>query len=305
MAAGNTQRVGAGASIQFREESVITISGDTERRGLRIVKMIGAAVIAIFFMILVSCSITTVDTGHRGVKVRFGEVIGEGLPEGLYFVNPFTTHIQSMDTRILKWESTTQAYTRDVQQANVGFVLNYRLDPSKAHIVFQQVGTDWSSKLVGQVLLEDIKREFGQHNAVDIIAQRDLAARAIETHVKETLGRRDVVVTNFQLTNIDFTEQFEHAVEAKVVAQQKAIEEQNRTVQIEEQAKQRVATARGSAEATVLQAKAEAESILIRARALEQNAKLVDWEAVQKWDGKLPTYMMGNAMPFVNIPPQK
>ncbi|MSQ92314.1 MAG: prohibitin family protein [Gammaproteobacteria bacterium] len=284
---------------------MITISGDTERRGLRIVKMIGAAVIAIFFMILVSCSITTVDTGHRGVRVRFGEVIGEGLPEGLYFVNPFTTHIQSMDTRILKWESTTQAYTRDVQQADVGFVLNYRLDPTKAHIVFQQVGTDWSAKLVGQVLLEDIKREFGQHNAVDIIAQRDLAARAIETHVKETLGRRDVVVTNFQLTNIDFTEQFEHAVEAKVVAQQKAIEEQNRTVQIEEQAKQRVATARGSAEATVLQAKAEAESILIRARALEQNAKLVDWEAVQKWDGRLPTYMMGNAVPFVNVPQQK
>jgi prohibitin 2 len=284
---------------------VITIGGDGEVRGLRLIKLIGGGVVAIVFMILVSCSMTTVDTGHRGVKVRFGEVIGEGLPEGLYFVNPLTTHIQAMDTRLLKWDSSTQAYTRDVQQADVGFVLNYRLDPTKAHIVFQQVGKDWSEKLVGQVVFEDIKREFGQHNAVDIIAQRDLAARAIEAHVKETLGRRDVVVTNFQLTNIDFTDQFEHAVEAKVVAQQKAIEEQNRTVQIEEQAKQRVATAKGNAEATVLQAKAEAESILIRARALEQNAKLVDWEAVQKWDGKLPTYMMGNAVPFVTIPPQK
>jgi regulator of protease activity HflC (stomatin/prohibitin superfamily) len=284
---------------------VITISGSGDGRAIQLFRVIGASVIVIFFMIVASCSITTVDTGHRGVKVRFGEVIGEGLPEGLYFVNPLTTHIQSMDTRILKWDSKTQAYTKDVQQADVGFVLNYRLDPSKAHIVFQQVGRDWSSKLVGQVVIEDIKREFGQHNAVDIIAQRDLAARAIEAHIKETLGRRDVVVTNFQLTNIDFTDQFEHAVEAKVVAQQKAIEEQNRTVQIEEQAKQRVATARGNAEATVLQAKAEAESILIRARALEQNAKLVDWEAVQKWDGKLPTYMLGNSVPFVNVPQQK
>lgn len=273
--------------------------------GMSRLRLIGGGAIAIAFVILASCSITTVDTGHRGVKVRFGEVIGVGLPEGLYFVNPLTTHIEPIDTRLLKWESTTQAYTRDVQQADVGFVLNYRLDPAKAHIVFQQVGRDWSSKLVGQVVVEDIKREFGQHNAVDIIATRDAAARAIETHVKDQLTRRDVIVTNFQLTNIDFTDQFEHAVEAKVVAQQKAIEEQNRTVQVEEQAKQRVAIARGTAEATLLQAKAEAESIQIRARALEQNPKLVDWEAVQKWDGKLPTYQMGNAVPFVSVPTPK
>jgi len=46
----------------------------------------GASVVAM--LIFVSCSITTVDKGHRGIKVRFGKVLGEGLPEGLYFVNP-------------------------------------------------------------------------------------------------------------------------------------------------------------------------------------------------------------------------
>jgi len=28
----------------------------------------------------------------------------------------------------------------------------------------------------------------------------------------------------------------------------------------------------------------------------------VEWEAVQKWNGQMPTYMMGGAMPFIQIP---
>ena len=81
------------------------------------------------------------------------------------------------------------------------------------------------------------------------------------------------------------------AVEAKMVAQQKAIEEQNRTVQIQQQANQ-----------TVITAKAAAESMTIRAQALEQNPKLVEWEAVQKWNGVLPVYSLAGAVPFINVP---
>ena len=51
---------------------------------------------------------------------------------------------------------------------------------------------------------------------------------------------------------------------------------------------------------------AEAKSMQIRAEALEQNAKLVEWEAVQKWNGVLPQYMLGNGtMPFLNLTPPK
>jgi regulator of protease activity HflC (stomatin/prohibitin superfamily) len=267
-----------------------------------VLRFVIGGIIVVATILLVSCSMTTVDTGHRGVKVRFGEVIGEGLPEGLYFVNPLTTDIRNIDTRVQSWNANTQAYTRDVQQATMQFVLNYRLDPTKAHIVFQQVGADWAAKLIGQVVLEEMKREVGQHEAVDLISQRDAAARTIEKNVTSLLARRNVIVTGFQLTNIDYTTEFEHAVEAKVIAQQNAIEEQNRTVQVREKANQQIETAKGNAESTILNAKAEAESIEIRARALERNAKLVEWEAVQKWNGTLPQYMMGSAVPFINVP---
>jgi prohibitin 2 len=258
--------------------------------------------ILVVLFALTGCGFTTVDTGHRGVKVTWGKVVSESLPEGFYTYNPFSSDVIEIDTRILKWDGETTGYTKDVQQAKILFTLNYRLDPTKAHIIFQSVGRDWAGKLVGQVVHEEIKREFGQHEAVDIIAQRDKAARSIEKRITDTLGLRNVVVTSFQLTNIDYTTEFEHAVEAKVIAQQKAIEEQNRTVQMKELATQQIVKAQGNAESTILNAKAEAESIRIRATALEQNAKLVEWEAVQKWNGQMPQYMMGGAVPFIQIP---
>ena len=262
----------------------------------------GGVAALIFALWLVFASMETVENGHRGMKVSFGKVDSELLTPGLVFVNPFTTKVVQMNIQTNKWDGESQAYTRDVQQAKILFTLNYNLEPSKVIETFQTVGPDWAGKLVGQVVHESIKREFGQHEAVDIIAQRDKASRAIEAEVKEKLALRSVTVTGFQLTNIDYTTEFEHAVEQKVIAQQKAIEEQNRTVQIREQAAQKVETAKGNAEATLLIAKAEAESIRIRANALEANAKLVEWEAVQKWNGQMPTYMMGGAVPFVQIP---
>lgn len=266
-----------------------------------IIKYIAASVVGLFILIVGACSMTTVDTGHRGVKVRFGEVMGEGLTEGLYFINPFTTDIVEMDVRVLKWDGETQAYTKDVQQAVIHFTLTYGLHQAKAADTYRTVGVDWAAKLVGQVVNEEIKREFGQHEAVELVAQRDRASRAIESALISKLGERNIHVSGFQLTNIDYTKEFEHAVEAKVIAQQAAIEEQNRTVQKQELATQQIVQAKGNAEATILNAKAEAESIRIRANALEANAKLVEWEAVQKWNGILPQYMLGNSTPFINI----
>lgn len=265
------------------------------------IKVIGAVVAVIAGVTITANMVETVENGHRGMKVTFGEVIGEPLMPGLQFMNPFTTEVVQMNVQTVKWSGETQAYTKDVQQAKIGFTANYNLDPTKVVDVYRNVGLDWAGKLIGQVVYEDIKREIGQHEAVDLIAQRDAAARAIEASVRKILDARNVTLTGFQLTNIDYTQKFENSVEEKVVAQQKAIEEQNRTVQVQETANQQVVKARANAEATVLNAKAEAESISIRARALEQNAKLVEWEAVQKWNGVMPQYMMGNSMPLINL----
>jgi regulator of protease activity HflC (stomatin/prohibitin superfamily) len=140
---------------------------------------IAAIVVAVLIAAAVTgCGIEIVDTGHRGVRTRFGQVEAQSLPEGLYFYNPLTSHIIEMDARIQKIEGNTPSYTKDVQQADVHYALNFRLNPESAHLLYQQVGLDWSQKLIAQVVTEEIKRVLGQYEAVEVISKRDEVARS-------------------------------------------------------------------------------------------------------------------------------
>jgi regulator of protease activity HflC (stomatin/prohibitin superfamily) len=237
------------------------------------------------------CGIHTVETGHRGIKTSFGQVKGPPLSEGLYLVNPITTAIHSMDVRIQRWDGKTEAYTRDVQEASVQFTLNYKLRPEAAGDVYRSVGEDWASKLVTQVVFQHLKDVIGQWDAVDLIANRQKANDAAQNAITQALGAQNIDVTGFSITDFEFSRAFNEAVEAKVIAQQRAQEAQNRTEQIRQEAQQKV-----------IAATAEAQSMKIRADALTQNPKLVSWEAVQKWDGKLPVNMYGGAaIPFIDV----
>ncbi len=269
-------------------------SGGTRLPIGRIVMWAAIVIIAIIMVSIAGCGIKVVNTGHRGIKTEFGKVVSESLPEGLYFFNPITSAIIEMDTRVQRKDGETDTYTRDVQQSVIKYTLNYGLRQDAAHIMYRDVGRDWDDKLVPQVVLATLKEVVGKWDAVDLIANRDKAGVAAFEAIRKNLGERNVEVTRFEITDIAYTHEFEQSVEQKVIAQQKAIEEQNRTKQIEEQARQKV-----------LSAEAEAKSIQIRAQALEQNAKLVEWEAVQKWNGVLPQYMMGSTTPFINLSPGK
>ena len=92
------------------------------------------------------------------------------------------------------------------------------------------------------------------------------------------------------VTAVKYFKKAKKAIESKVTAEQEALKAKNKTVQVEEEAKQKV-----------IAAQAEAKSMAIRAQALSQNKSLVQYEAVQKWDGKMPQYMMGNSVPFINV----
>ena len=233
----------------------------------------------------------TVDTGFRGIKTSFGQVEGAPLVEGLYFVNPFTTSIHPMDVRIQRWDGKTEAYTKDVQEAQVEFVLTYKLRPEAAAEVYRSVGDDWANKLIGQAVYQHLKNVIGQWDAVDLIANRQKANDAAQESIVQALGSSSIDVTGFSITDFQFSRAFNAAVEAKVIAQQRAQEAQNKTEQIKQEAQQKV-----------IAATAEAQSMKIRADALTQNPKLVSWEAVQKWDGKLPVNMYGGAaIPFVDV----
>lgn len=246
-----------------------------------------------FTLLLTACGVEQVDTGYRGVQTRFGEVNDKlgSLPEGLYFYNPFTENIIEMDTRQKKWNATTNTYTKDVQQADITFTAIYHLNPDKAHVVYQKIGTKWDDTVVGQAVVGPLKQVIGHYTAEQLVEKRGQATKEVEERVREALSHTYVTLASIELTNIQFHKEFEKAVEDKVVAVQRAVAETNKTVQVQEQAKQ-----------SIIQAQATAESMRIRANALASNPKLVEYEAVQKWDGRLPQYNFGGGtVPFINL----
>ena len=232
-----------------------------------------------------------IDAGSAGVRSRYGEVDNLSLSPGFYWYNPFSTDVIEMNVQVNKWKASTPVYTKDIQQAEVWFAATYHLDPKRAHLMYQRVGINWSDSLLPQVVTQAIKNEFGKWNAVSVIANRGQVQSNIRMAIAPALAQRMIVLDGFEVTNIDYTDAFEQAVEDKEVAVQSAIAEVNRTKQIEEQGRQKV-----------ISAEAEARSIQLRSAALQSSPKLVEWEAVQKWNGELPTYVgAGTPVPFINV----
>ena len=257
-------------------------------RGITVIRLFAGACL---LSAIGGCGVHTVETGHRGIKTSFGVVEGPPLSEGLYFVNPITTSIHEMDVRIQRWDGKTEAYTKDVQEAKIEFTLNYTLRALAAAEVYRGVGEDWASKLVQQAVYQHLKNVIGQWDAVDLISNRQRANDAAQASIVTALAASNIDCTGFSITDFQFSQAFNAAVEAKVIAQQRAQEAQNKTEQIKQEAQQKVITAT-----------AEAQSMKIRADALTQNPRLVSWEAVQKWDGKLPVNMYGGAaIPFIDV----
>src|SRR5690349_21723712 len=105
----------------------------------RILLWIAIAIVLLVVVSVAGCGIKVVDTGHRGIETRFGKVVSESLPEGIYFFNPLTSALVEMDTRIQRQDGETDTYTRDVQQAAIKYTLNYRLQQDAAHIVYRDI----------------------------------------------------------------------------------------------------------------------------------------------------------------------
>lgn len=241
-----------------------------------------------------ACGFTTVDEGYRGITTRFGKVIDEPLTPGLHFYNPFTTSVGEFEVREQKVDGVAQCYTRDTQTAVIKYSVTFYANPAEVLKTYIQYGTDWKGKAVIPSVEARIKDSIGQYVADEIIENQAKASQTAFENLRGTLEERGVILGSLNFVNVDFSDEYEKAVEQKVVAIQSAQEAKNKTVQIKEEAEQKV-----------LSAKAEAESMKIRSAALSQNKSLVEYEAVQKWDGKLPETMLGNSTPFINVGAKK
>lgn len=265
--------------------------------------LIGAAASLLAAVVIVP-AIGVVPAGHRGVVYRWsGGVDPFERPEGVTLIAPWVQHIVVSSVRTQKvYSPKVFAQSADLQEITVVASANYHVDPEKAADLYQEVGPDYMSTVIKPALFQNVKAAVGQVNAEDFALSRDKLARKIQAQLVAQLGGYGIVVEFVNIEDAIFDPAFVTAVKRKIIAQQKAKEQFNL-----------IAAQRAVKEQTIINAEATARAVLIKAQAQAKanrkiaasvNDVLLRWQYLVRWNGILPTTLVGgNKEPslFLNI----
>ena len=247
----------------------------------------------IFIAGMTFSSFTVISAGHTGVQVTFGEVSPHALTEGVHFVNPIS-RIYDVDVRLQKDQLTgANAGTKDLQQVHTDIVVQYRLNAQKVPQIYKEFGLNVDEKVLGPAINEAFKSITAHYTSEELITKRQQVSDEIQQMLKNKVAPFDIDVSGISLVNFGFSADYQKAIEQKVIAVQQTAKAEQDLRRIEVEAKSRIAQAEG-----------EAKAIAIQAQAIQSNGgqNYVQLQAIEKWDGKLPQYMLGNGTtPFINV----
>lgn len=240
--------------------------------------------LVIFTASALVASFTVISAGHTGVQVVLGEVNPSPLTEGVHLVNPIS-HIKDVDVRLQKAElKKASAGTKDLQVVNTDIVVNFRLDPLKVPHIFKEFGLNVDEKVLGPGINEAFKSVTGRFTSEELITKREIVSGEILSHLATKMAPFNITVSNISLVNFGFSAEYQKAIEQKVISVQQTAKAQQDLERIKVEAASRIAQADG-----------EAKAIAIQAQAIQSNGgeNYVRLQWIQKWDGNLPSTMLG------------
>jgi regulator of protease activity HflC (stomatin/prohibitin superfamily) len=150
---------------------------------------------------------------------------------------------------------------------------------------------------------EAIKAATAQFRVEQIIAQRAALRDLIKQTLAEQLDDRYIVVDQFALANVDFSEEFDSAIERKQIAEQTALQKQyelqaaERDVEItltraDGDRQAAIIAAEGRAESRKLEAQAEAEALRLIAEQLRGNPDLIQYQWANNLSPSVSTILL-------------
>jgi regulator of protease activity HflC (stomatin/prohibitin superfamily) len=245
-----------------------------------------------------------------------GAVNPQELPPGFHFKTPMMDDVVQLDTRLKSFEVRAAAASKDLQTIETTISVQHSISPTMAAESYQTVGDldKIDLTVVGPAVQESLKAITAKYTAEELVTKREtvkqLVTEAIKTYIGHTLSEKKldgaVMVANVAITDFDFSKEFNLSIEAKVKAEQQALQAKNekerRITEAEAAAREKTLNADAAAYQIRKESIERAAAIQREANALAQNPNLVQLRAVEKWDGELPTFSGGGSMPFINLP---
>lgn len=268
----------------------------------------------------VASCFTSVPTGNTGVVVTFGRVEDYVLDSGIHFVAPWQS-VKKMNNKTQIYNVELSCFSSDIQEVTIKYAVNYSIDKEHAQTIYKTIGESYVTTVMEPKIQEAVKGVVAKYTAEQLIGQRGTLSAQVEEVLRASLVDYHINVVSTSLSDIDFTDSFTNAVEAKQVAEQnklRAKTEQEQAI-IEANAaadKQRI-KAQADADAAILAAEADKKVQQINADAAEYAGQkeaailsnigeqltkypgLREYYYFQAWDGKLPVTSIGDGVGII------
>lgn len=236
-------------------------------------------IIGLFVLFLVMGGFTIIDSGEMGMIFRFGRY-QYSITEGLNFKVPFIDSVTKVSIRDKHFDSKIEISSKDMQTIVIESTVVYAFDPEKLGDIYKSYKNKVEEIVIRPLVYEIINSVCASYPIEKFVESREEISKKILTAIIEKTSGTGIIVKKFYITNHDFSDEYNKAIENKKVAEQESL------------------TAQYIKQKNILESEAQA----IKTKTL---SPLVLFEkAIDKWDGHMPKILnVNDGMPMVgNIP---
>ena len=190
-----------------------------------------------------------------------------------------------MDNRIQKISSEMSGTTSDMQDVYTKFTLNYQISKKNASEIYKTIGKEYEDTVIVAQTNNTVKSVLAKYAATELVSSRSEVAAAIEKELESVLSKYDIEVVDTAIENLTFSDEFNDSIEQKVIAEQNLerakTEQEKLNLEVEQEAKRKIAEAEGIAKANTILTESISDDILQK-------------NMIDKWNGELPK-VVGNS----------
>ncbi len=263
----------------------------------------------------IGCNLTRVPAGYRGVIVNlYGSDKGvseQSAGVGRYYLGwnkemyLFPTFLQN---RSWNHEQAITMQTSEGLTITTDAGITYQIEPDNIVKVFTKyrLGIEEITNTFLHNMVRDAMNEVASRMTVDQIyglKKEEFITSVNKIVVKEAAANGINVDKIYLIGSFVLPPSVMNSINTKIEASQNAVKVENE-----------IATSRAEAQKTIVDAKAAAERIIINAESQAKANKIlaesltpefVNYQAILKWNGQLPTTNAGGALPFINVGEKK
>jgi regulator of protease activity HflC (stomatin/prohibitin superfamily) len=289
----------------------------------RITAVLLGMALVIFF---VSLGVVFIEPDQRGVIISPYDPKGyraSALGPGLHWIIPgervqrYTISRQAYTMSAVATEGNVagddsiRTRTKDGQEVLIDASIIYQIDPNQVvnlHIIWQNRYEAGVVRALSRGIIRDTASQYGVEEIVS--SKRAEMEATITSVMAQELQSNSLLLVQFVLRDIHFSEEYASAVEQKQIAEQQAKQAEFVVKQREQEALQAIETAKGQAEsvkinaqgladARMIQAKAEADALVMIAAALEGNPDLLTYQYITKLAPNVQVMYLPSGQPYL------